>query len=109
MGSRSAGFWKTDDGGATWTNTTDFLFATGVNTIAVSPENSDNILINVRNSYNGVTHGIYQSTDGGDTWNITNFNPENLSWGGLGTYNRIYKIVYHPTITNVVHIATSEN
>ena len=108
LGSRSGGFWKTDDGGVTWTNTTDFLFATGVNTIAVSPENSDNILINVRNSYNGVTHGIYQSTDGGDTWNITNFNPENLSWGGLGTYNRIYKIVYHPTITNVVLIGTSE-
>ena len=108
LGSRSGGFWKTTDGGNTWTNTTDFLFAAGVNTMAVSPNNSNHILINVRNSYNGVTHGIYESNDGGDTWSITNFNPENLSWGGLGTYNSIYKIRFHPTIDNLVLVGTSE-
>ena len=108
LGSRSGGFWKTLDGGESWENTTDFLFASGVNTIAVSPENSDRVLINVRNSYNGTTHGIYESTDGGQTWSITNFNPENLNWGGLGTYNRIYKIIYHPSIPNLVFAGTSE-
>ena len=108
LGSRSGGFWKTNDGGNTWSNTTDFLFAAGVNTMAVSPNNSNHILINVRNSYNGVTHGIYESNDGGDTWSITNFNPENLSWGGLGTYNSIYKIRFHPTIDNLVLVGTSE-
>ena len=45
LGSRSGGFWKTIDGGNTWINTTDFLYAAGVNTIAVSPENSNNIII----------------------------------------------------------------
>ena len=35
LGSRSGGFWKTLYGGETWENTTDFLFASGVNTIAV--------------------------------------------------------------------------
>jgi len=65
-------------------------------------------LINVRNSYNGTTHGIYESLDGGDTWTITNFNPDNLNWGGLGTNNRIYKIMYHPTIPNLVFAGTSE-
>ena len=84
LGSRSGGFWKTLDGGQTWENTTDFLFASGVNTIAVSPDNPNRVLINVRNSYNGTTHGIYESLDGGDTWTITNFNPDNLNWGGLG-------------------------
>jgi len=108
LGSRSGGFWKTIDGGNNWVNTTDFLFAAGVNTMAVSPDNPNYILINVRNSYNGVTHGIYESNDGGDTWNITNFNPENLSWGGLGTYNSIYKIAYHPTIADLVFIGSSE-
>jgi len=108
LGSRSGGFWKTTDGGNTWTNSTDFLFAAGVNTMAVSPNNSNHILINVRNSYNGVTHGIYESNDGGDTWVVTNFNPENLSWGGLGTYNSIYKIRFHPTIDNLVLVGTSE-
>ena len=108
LGSRSGGFWKTLDGGNTWTNTTDFLFAAGVNTMAVSPDNPNYILINVRNSKNGVTHGIYESNDGGDTWNITNFNPENLSWGGLGTYDSVYKIAYHPTIPDLVFIGSSE-
>ena len=108
LGSRSGGFWRTLDGGQTWENTTDFLFASGVNTIAVSPDNPNRVLINIRNSYNGTTHGIYESLDGGETWTITNFNPDNLNWGGLGTNNRIYKIMYHPTIPNLVFVGTSE-
>lgn len=108
LGSRSGGFWKTLNGGDTWENTTDFLFASGVNTIAVSPENPNRILINVRNSHNGTTHGIYESLDGGNTWAMTNFNPNNLNWGGLGTNNRINKIMYHPTIPNLVFVGTSE-
>ena len=108
LGSRSGGFWKTLDGGQTWLNTTDFLFASGVNTIAVSPHNPNRVLINVRNSYNSTTHGIYESVDGGDTWSITNFNPDVLGWGGLGTNNKIYKIMYHPTIPNLVFVGTSE-
>ena len=108
IGSRSGGFWKTLDNGQSWINTTDFLFASGVNTIAVSPHNPNRVLINVRNSYNGTTHGIYESLDGGDTWQLSNFNPENLNWGGLGTNNRIHKIMYHPTIPNLVFAGTSE-
>ena len=49
LGSRSGGFWKTNNGGETWTNSTDFLIASGVNTIAVSPFDSQKILINVKN------------------------------------------------------------
>lgn len=108
LGSRSGGFWKTIDGGESWINTTDDLIATGVNTIAVNPNDSNKILINVRNSNNGTTHGIYQSIDGGNNWNITNFNPENLSWGGLGTNNRINIIKYHPTIQDLVYVGTSD-
>tara|TARA_B100001173_G_scaffold18785_1_gene15061 strand:- start:29985 stop:34355 length:4371 start_codon:yes stop_codon:yes gene_type:complete len=108
LGSRSGGFWKTNDGGQTWDNTTDFLIASGVNTIAVSPSDPDRILINVRNSKNGVTQGIYQSLNGGESWTQTNFIPENLNWGGLGTYDKIYKIMYHPSIPNLVFAGTSE-
>ena len=106
LGSRSGGFWKTSDGGESWINTTDDLIATGVNTIAVKPNNPNSILINVRNSENGTTHGIFESIDGGDNWNITNFNPENLFWGGLGTSDKINLIKYHPTIENLVFIGT---
>lgn len=108
LGSRSGGFWKTLDGGQNWENTTDFLFASGVNTIAVSPNDPNRILINVRNSSNGTTHGIYESLDGGSTWVETNFNPDNLNWGGLGTNNQILKIMYHPSIPNLVYAGTTE-
>ena len=55
LGSRSGG-WKTNNGGETWTNSTDFLIASGVNTIAVSPFDPQRILINVKNSHNDTTH-----------------------------------------------------
>ncbi len=109
LGSRSGGFWKSIDGGATWQGTTtDFLTATGVNAIAVSPTNSDSILINVRNSDNGTTHGIFRSVDAGATWQITDFNPNNIGWGGLGSNRKIYTLNYHPTIPNLIFIGTSE-
>lgn len=108
MGSRSGGFWRTSDEGAGWENTTDYLTASGVNTIAVSPGNSDSVLINVQNAGNNTSHGIFRSTDGGATWNLTAFNPVNLGWGGLGTSNKIFKIVYHPSIPNLVFVGTSK-
>lgn len=109
LGSRSGGFWRTLDGGATWSgSTTDSLFATGVNTMAVSPFNPDSILINVRNSRNGTSHGIYRSVDAGDTWTVTPFNPSSVGWTGLGARGQIYKIAYHPTVRGVVFVGTSE-
>ncbi|MDB4286155.1 GEVED domain-containing protein [bacterium] len=109
LGSRSGGFWKTLDGGATWKgNTTDSLFATGVNTMTVSPTNPDSILINVRNSRNGTTHGIYRSVDAGDSWVVTSFNPTNLGWGGMGSNRQVYQIAYHPTVPGLVFIGTNE-
>ncbi len=108
LGSRSGGFWRTTDGGKNWAVTTDFLFASGVNAIAVSPTNPDSILINVRNANNGVTHGIYRSTDGGLTWNITKFNPTNLKKGGLGSSFGISKIAYSPHIGNLIFISAND-
>jgi hypothetical protein len=107
LGSRSGGFWKTDNDGNSWKNTTDYLVATGVNTIAVSPTNPDSILINVQNAGNYLTHGVYRSTDGGDNWTLSNFSPANLGWGGLGSSVRVYKIVYHPRISDLIFIGTS--
>ena len=109
LGSRSGGFWKTIDGGVNWTGgSTDTLMASGVNTMTVSPTDPDSILINVRNAYNGYTHGIYRSVDAGDNWTETDFNPTNLGWGGLGNNESIYQIAYHPTIPNLVFVACSD-
>ena len=108
LGSRSGGFWSTNDGGTTWSGgSTDFLPASGVNAITASPTNSDSVLINIRNSGNGYSHGLYRSIDGGTTWAETNFNPTVLGLGGLGSTFTIYKIAYHPTVPNLIFIGTN--
>lgn len=108
LGSRSGGFWRTINGGTTWDVTTDNLFASGVNAIAVSPTNSDSVLINVRNSNNGTSHGIYRSIDGGVTWVQTAFNPTNLSFAGLGSDFQIFEMAYHPRVSDLIFIGTNK-
>jgi len=108
LGSRSGGFWRTSNGGTTWENTTDFLTASGVNTISVSATNSDSVFINVQNALNNASHGIYLSINGGATWQLSNFNPDQLAWGGLGTNDKVLKIVHHPTEANLIFIGTSK-
>ncbi|NNJ56256.1 MAG: T9SS type A sorting domain-containing protein [Bacteroidia bacterium] len=108
LGSRSGGFWKTTDGGTNWKNTTDFLVASGVRSIAVNPFNIEEILISVQQGGNGYSHGIYRSTDGGENWNVSKFNPTILDWGGLGDNEQIFKIAYHPTKENQVFIGASK-
>lgn len=107
MGSRSGGFWKTTDGGATWQNSTDYLVTCGVTTLDVNPNNPAEVLIGIAQGGNTNTHGVYRSIDSGSTWTVTNFNPQKLNWGGLGDNRRIYKIAYHPTVANKVYIGTS--
>ena len=108
IGTRSGGFWKSTDGGDTWSGgTTDFLFACGVNTLSVSPTDADEIIINLRNSGNGYSHGIYRSTDAGDTWAETDFNPVDLGLGGLGSNFQINRIVYNPEVSEQIFIGTN--
>ncbi|MBK9246674.1 MAG: hypothetical protein IPM69_00805 [Ignavibacteria bacterium] len=108
LGSRSGGFWRSTDGGKSWEGTTDFLPASGVNTIAVSPTNPDQVLINVRNANNGVTHGVYRSVNGGRTWTITKFNPTNLKKGGLGSNFSVNQIKYSPHVPGMIFISASD-
>jgi hypothetical protein len=108
LGSRSGGFWRSNNGGQTWiSSSTDFLVASGVNTMTVNPDNVDSVLINVRNANNGTSHGVHRSTDGGATWSLSNFSPTALGWGGLGDNNQVYKIAYHPRVKDLVFVGTS--
>ena len=107
LGSRSGGFWRTTNGGATWDVTTDFLIASGVNTMTVSPTNSDSVLINVRNATDATSHGVYKSGDGGLTWSVTGLSPATYSQLGLGNNVQIDEIAYHPRIKDLVFVGTN--
>lgn len=72
LGSRSGGFFKTTDGGTTWTSTTQHLAALGVMDIEVHPLRRNEVYILTRHA-TGYTHGILRSTDFGDTWNPTGY------------------------------------
>jgi len=106
LGSRSGGFWRTSDGGGNWECTTDTMIATGVNILDASDSDPDSVLINLQNAQNTYTQGIYYSTDGGKTWKITNFNPLNLGWGGLGRTGRVRWIKISPYNSQIVFVGT---
>jgi hypothetical protein len=106
LASRSGGFWRSLDSGATWTNTTDFLVANGVKSITASPTNSDSVLIALQNANNGITQGIYRSIDGGVNWDSTLFMPSNLGWGITNKKIRTVKISPHNA--DLIVIASSD-
>lgn len=109
LASRSGGFWGTQDGGVTWYGgTTDFLPASGANTVTANPANPNEILINCRNAQNGTSHGVYRSLDGGLTWAATNFVPGNVGFGGLGSNFQIYEVKFHPSVANLIFVGTSQ-
>ncbi len=70
LGSRSGGFWKTVDGGATWRSTTQDLPAMGVVDIEVHPDRSNEVWILTRHAA-GYSYGLLKSTNFGETWNST--------------------------------------
>jgi len=75
IGAPSGGLWKTYDRGLTWTSLTDHLPTLGVSGIALNPKNPQEIFISSGDGDGGYTYtsGVFKSTDGGETWEITGF------------------------------------
>lgn len=108
IGSRSGGLWKTLDEGLTWSSADkETLPASGINTIAVDPTDFNNVHVAVQNAKNSYSYGVYASINGGITFKPTTFNPSNLGLGGLGSNFRIFTVVQHPTIANLLFVGTS--
>lgn len=98
VGSASGGVWKTTNGGTTWKPIFDDQPVASIGDLALEPDNSDVIYVgtgeaNVRNSVS-FGHGVYKSTDGGDTWTHL----------GLETTDRISRIVINPKNPKVVFV-----
>lgn len=102
VGTPSGGLWKTIDGGQNWLPLTDFLPQIGVAGIALDYTNSNVVYISTgdRDNWDTYSTGIYKSIDGGVTWA-----PTGLTFGG--TTWRCGDIVMHPTLNNVLYVATN--
>lgn len=100
IGCRGGGMWTTLDGGENWTVKTDNLGITGVTSIAVNPNNTDEIYIATALSDNR-SLGVFKSLDAGDTWQQTHLNYE------LAFSRAINKILMDPSDPNILFAATS--
>lgn len=72
---RDRGIYKSSDGGANWTRTTDFDGQV-VSSLAVDPTNAS--IVYAGTNHRGIAgnpdfkpNGVYKSTDGGVTWSVT--------------------------------------
>jgi PKD repeat protein len=101
VGAPSGGFWKTTDGGASWTNHVTGLTRLGISSIVIDYTNPNIIYIGTGDRDGGDTpgYGVWRSTDGGLTWS-----PRNTGMGN----QTINEVLIHPTNPSIL-IAASSN
>lgn len=103
-GTNGGGIWKTTSGGSSWNALDDDLPNLRVSAISLRVSNPDEILIGTDGENTaGVTvssSAVLKSTDGGATWNATNFS---AAYTGSVSF---YKII-HTGFTGIVLAATS--
>jgi photosystem II stability/assembly factor-like uncharacterized protein len=90
IASASGGIWKSIDGGQNWNTTFDQMQHLGVSAVVVHPDSSNVVFVGTgdRDAYDTKAHGIYKSSDGGNTWNPSGMN--NVGW------NSFNKIIFNP-------------
>lgn len=103
VGTAAGGLWKTTNGGASWTTTTDQLASLGIADIAIDPVNTNNIYIATgdHNASDTYATGVLKSTDGGLTWNTTG-----LTWTTL-QQRRIGRLLINPQNPNSLLLAST--
>lgn len=93
VSSPGGGIWKTTNAGATWAPLVDNNSTwMSVFSLAIDPANQNIVYAGTSGS-----NGLIKSTDAGATWSNT----------GSGPSGTIYKILLHPTSTNIVFACTS--
>jgi photosystem II stability/assembly factor-like uncharacterized protein len=85
----AAGLYKTTDGGLTWTPLTGLPKALPVRAVAVSPNDSQRILVGLEGM------GVYVTADGGQSWHA--------GVAGLEANNSLHDIVFDPISPQIVY------
>ncbi|MFC2110264.1 LamG-like jellyroll fold domain-containing protein [Bacteroidota bacterium] len=101
VGTRGGGLWTTIDEGINWIPKTDDLGITGVKSIAVNPNNINEIYIAtaIAGSY---SIGVFKSLDAGNTWTQTGFSLEVAI-----NFTTINKLLINPNNPSKLFAATS--
>lgn len=104
VGTGAGGFWMTNNGGVSYTTTTDQLGSCGVSDIAIPSQSPNIIYIATGDKDAGDTHsiGIMKSTDGGQTWSATG-----LVWQ-VSQQRRIYRLLVNPQNPDILIAATTD-
>ncbi|MEX2597938.1 MAG: PKD domain-containing protein [Salibacteraceae bacterium] len=100
VGSPSGGFWKTTNGGQSWTTSTDDMPTLGVSSILIDTSNTSIIYMGTgdRDAGDAPGLGVYKSTNGGQTWSVSNTGMGNRTVG---------QMLMHPTNSSYLLAATS--
>ena len=95
----SGGVWKTENAGVTWQPLFDEQPVYSIGSITIDPSNPNTLWVgsgeNVGGRHVGYGDGVYQSTDGGQSW-------QNM---GLKESQHISKIIVHPEDPNTIWVA----
>ncbi|MEI8137101.1 MAG: hypothetical protein WCH21_07250, partial [Bacteroidota bacterium] len=103
VGTAAGGFWMSNNGGVSYTTTTDQFGSCGISGIAVDPINPNVIFVSTGDKDAGDTEstGVLRSGDGGLTWGQTG-----LLWQ-TSQQRRIYRLLINPINPNTLIAATS--
>jgi len=100
IGAPSGGLWQSSDGGQTWESHTDTLPTLGVSAILVDKNNPNIIFIGTgdRDAGDAPGMGVFMTTDGGQTWSVSNTGMGNKTVG---------KLIQHPANNQILLAATT--
>jgi photosystem II stability/assembly factor-like uncharacterized protein len=105
IGSPGGGLWKSEDGGSNWTTSTDDLPVIGVSSIAINPNNSQEMYIATGDAHADDTYsiGLMKSNDYGVSWNTTA-----ISYN-ITSQSKINKVIINPNYTDSIFVITNNH